>query len=142
MMSSLQTRENDLALLDQMFGSFFDWQWPAQRYAYFSPPFDLYEKDDKYVLEMAAPGFEPKEIDVEVRGATVTVSATHPQRFEKKDAKYYRREMTQNSFTRTITLPQDLDPEAVTASMDKGVLKIELTPLKPVSAKKIEVKST
>jgi HSP20 family protein len=94
------------------------------------------------VLELATPGFEPKEINVEVAGATVTVSGRRSETVEQKDVKYHRREMRRGGFTRTVTLPQDLDAEAVSATIDKGVLKVELTPIKPIAPRKIEVKPT
>lgn len=131
---------SDLALLDRMFDSFFDWQLPAARWSY-AAPLDLYEKDGKYVMEIAAPGYDPKDVNVEVSGGTVTVSGQHGERSEKKDVRYHRREMRYGSFSRTVTLPQDLDANAVSATIDKGVLRVELTPVKPIAPKKIEVKS-
>lgn len=141
-MAFLKTREGDVALLDSMFDSFFDWQLPVPHRAPAAAPMDLYEKDGKYVLEIATPGFDPNDISVEVTGATVTVSGKHMEKAEKKVARYYRREMRQGSFTRTVTLPQDLDANTVSATIDKGVLKVELTPVQPIAPKKIEVKST
>ncbi|MGB8907556.1 MAG: Hsp20/alpha crystallin family protein [Candidatus Cybelea sp.] len=76
--------DSDLALLDRMFDSFFDWQLPAPRISYAVAPLDIYEKDGKYVLEMAAPGFDPKEVNVEVSGATVTITGNRTERTEKK----------------------------------------------------------
>lgn len=140
-MASLQKMDgnSDLALLDRMFDSFFDWQVPAPRFN--AAPLDLYEKDGKYVLELATPGYDPKEINVEVSGGTVTVSGEHEEKSEKKDVRYHRREMRRGSFSRTVTLPQDLDANSVAATIDKGLLKVELTPVKPIAPKKIEVKS-
>ncbi len=143
-MTLLKTRDGnggDLALLDQMFDSFFDMQWPATRYQNVLAPLDLYEKDGKYVLEMATPGYDPSEINVEVDGGTVTVSGQHVEKSEKKDVKYHRREMRRGSFSRSVTLPQDLDAESVSATIEKGVLKVLLTPARPIAPKKIEVKS-
>jgi HSP20 family protein len=134
--------DGDLAMLDRMFDSFFDWQLPARRISYVAAPLDLYEKDGKYVLEMSAPGFDPKEIHVEVTGATVTVSGEHTEKTEKRGVKYHRREIRHGSFSRTVTMPQDLDADTVNATIDKGILKVELTPSKPIAPKKIEVKST
>ena len=134
--------DGDLAVLDQMLDSFFDWPLSAVRVPAVAAPMDIYEKDGKYVLELATPGFAPKEINVEVSGATVMVSGQHGETTEKKGVKYHRREMRRGAFTRAVTLPQDLDAEAVSATIDKGVLKVELTPIKPIAPKKIEVKST
>jgi len=142
-MTLLQTKESngDAALLDRMFDTFFDFSLPVPRFAYAATPLDLYEKDGKFFLEIAVPGYDPKEINVEVSGGTVTVSGEHAEKSEKSDARYHRREMRRGAFSRTVTLPQDLDANAVSAKMDKGVLRVELIPLKPIAPKKVEVKS-
>jgi HSP20 family protein len=139
-MALTTTRNSDLALLDQMFDSFFDWH-PA-RVAYPSAPLDLYEKDGKYVLEIAAPGYDAKDINVEVSGGTVTVSGERTEESDKQDARYHRREIRRGSFTRRVTLPQDLDTNSVTATVSNGILKVELSPLTPIAPKKVEVKPT
>jgi HSP20 family protein len=131
---------SNLALFDEMFDTFLDWQLPTRQFAYAATPLDLYEEDGKYVLEMTVPGFDPKEINVEVSGGTVLVTGEHTEKTEKKDVRYHRREMRRGSFSRSVTLPQDLDANAVTAKVEKGILKVELTPVKPISPKKIEVK--
>ena len=139
-MALLKTRNgNATDLLDEMFDSIFDWQVPA-RYSYPVAPLDIYEKDGKYVLEISAPGFDPKDINVEVTGQTVSISGEHTEKTEKHDVRYHRREMRRGSFSRTVTLPQDLDANTVNATVDKGILKVELSPVKPIAPKKIEVK--
>ena len=142
-MNTLKTKDgsSDLALLDQMFDSFFDWRLPTTRFSYAPAPLDLYEKDGKYFVEMSVPGFEAKDINVEVTGGSVSISGEHTAETEKKDARYHRREMRRGSFARTIVLPQDLDANAVSAKIDKGILTVELTPLKPIAPKKITVSS-
>ena len=141
-MTLLKTKNggSNLALIDEMFDRFFDLQLPTSRFGYAATPLDLYEQDGKYVLEMSVPGFDPKEINVEVNGGTVSVTGEHTEKTETKDVRYHRREMRHGSFSRSVTLPQDLDANAVTAKIDKGILKVELTPIKPISPKKIEVK--
>ncbi len=135
-----KTRNGDLALLDEMFEPFLNLPFPRFTYTG-ATPLDLYEQDGKYVLEIAVPGYDPKEINVEVSGNTVSISGWHTEKAEKKELRYHRREMRQGSFSRTVTLPQDLDADAVYAKVDKGILKVELTPTKPMSPHKIEVKS-
>ena len=139
-MTVMKTQPDDTGLLDQMFDAFFDWQRPPQRFSYRVAPLDLYEKDGNYVLEMSVPGFDPKEIHVEVSGGTVRVIGKHTERFENNGVRYHRQEIRRDSFSRTVTLPQDIDPDAVTAKVDKGVLNVQLVPVKPISPKKIEVK--
>ena len=129
-------------LVDRLFGEFpFFTEFQPRLTAFTSSPaMDLYEKDGNYILELAVPGYEPGEINAEVNAGTVTVTGSHAERTEKKEAKFYRKEIRKGSFTRTVTLPQDIDAEKVDAKVEKGVLTLTLTPLKPIAAKKIEIK--
>jgi HSP20 family protein len=140
-MPALKTKNGAATdLLDEMFETFLDWRMPT-RLTYSTTPLDIYEKDGKYVLEIAAPGFEAKDINVEVTGQTVTVSGERTEKTERDDVRYHRREMRHGAFSRSVTLPTDLDANAVVATIDKGILKVELSPVKPIAPKKIEVKT-
>lgn len=129
-------------LVDRMFSEFPFFTEVQPRLAAFTttPAMDLYEKDGKYFLELAVPGYEPKEINAEVNAATVTITGSHTDTTEKKEAKFHRKEIRKGTFTRTVTLPQDIDTEKVDAKVEKGVLTLTLTPLKPIAAKKIAIK--
>jgi HSP20 family protein len=105
------------------------------------PAFDLYEENGKYVLELAVPGYEPKDIKFEVSGFTVTIQGFYAYVDGSRTHRYHRREILRGSFTRTVTLPQDLDPERVDAKVEKGILTIALWPMKPIAPKKVEVKA-
>lgn len=131
-------------LVDRMFGDFpYISEFQPRLTAFTAaPPLDLYEKDGKYALDVSVPGYDPQEINVEVSGNTVTISGKHSETSEKRDAKYHRKEIRKGSFMRTVTLPQDVDPENVEAGMQNGMLTVTLTPRKPIEAKKILVKST
>lgn len=130
------------SLVDRFFGDFPFFTEVQPRLAALAnvPAMDLYEKDGNYILELAVPGYEPGEIHAEVNAGTVTVTGSHVESTEKKDAKIYRKEIRKGSFARTVTLPQDIDAEKVDAKVEKGVLTLTLTPLKPIAAKKIEIK--
>lgn len=130
------------ALVDRMFGEFPFFTELQPRMTAFTavPAMDLFEKDGKYVLELAIPGYEPKEINAEVNAGVVTITGSHAETVDKKDAKFYRKEIRKGAFTRTVTLPQDIDAEKVDAKVEKGVLTLTLTPLKPIAAKKIAIK--
>lgn len=106
------------------------------------PAMDVYEKDGKYIVELAVPGYQAKEIHAEVNAGQLTITGSHSENTEKKTAKFYRKEMYRGSFTRTIALPQDIDSDKVEAKVEKGVLELTLVPLKPIAAKKISIKET
>jgi|SRR5579872_710066 len=126
------------SMLERMMGEFPLAEFPRLTL----PAFDLYEQNGKYVMELAVPGYDPKDISVEVNGNVVTVSGKHSESAEKKDAKYHRREIRKGSFTRTIALPQDIDPNDVDAKISQGILTLTLTPTKPIAPKRIEIKGS
>ena len=114
-------------------------EFPFPRMSFAGIPCDVYEKDGKFFVEFSAPGYDAKDISVEVTGATVTISGSFAELAEKKTAKYYKRQIPRGSFTRTVTLPQDIDPQLVQATMHNGLLTLALTPLKPIVPKKITI---
>lgn len=132
------------ALVNRALGDFpFLSELPFPRVAPFTPgpPLDVYENDGKYAIDLSVPGYDAKDVNIEVNGSTVTISGSRKQSDEKKTARYYRREMRSGSFERSVTLPQELDSEHVDAKLQNGLLTIELAPLKPIAAKKIAIKS-
>lgn len=138
-MTLTKTRNGDSPLIDQVFDTFFDMQLP--RFTYSGAPIDLWDENGKYFLEMPVPGFDAKDINVEVSGNTVAIYGTFNEKPEKREFRYHRREMRHGSFSRSVTLPQDLDANTVVATIEKGILRLELTPLKPLTPKKIAVKA-
>jgi HSP20 family protein len=104
----------------------------------FTPNLELSEKDGNYVIDMALPGFDPKNIDIEVSGNEITISGTYERKQE--DRKTHYSEMQQASFTRTVVLPQDVDSDKVTASFESGMLRVTAPSIAPIKAKKVAIK--
>jgi HSP20 family protein len=115
--------------------------FPFPRMSFLTPFCDVYEKDGKYFVELSAPGYDAKDISIEVTGATVTVNGQFVELPEHKNLKYYKRQIPRGTFTRTVTLPQDIDPQFVDATMHNGLLTLALTPVKPIVPKKIAINS-
>lgn len=131
------------SFIDRMFDEFpFVSEFPARLSHLATPALDLYEKDGRYMLDVSVPGYDPKDIAIEVNGNVLTVSGSHTESEEKKGAKFHRREIRTGSFRRSVSLPQDIDPEKVDATINKGVLTVALSPSKPIAAKKIAIKSS
>lgn len=95
------------------------------------PPADIEEGDDSFVLSLDVPGMDEKGIKVKLTDGAVTISGekTEEKTEEKKD--YRLCERRHGSFTRSFTLPDSVDPDKVSASYEKGVLKLTM----PKSAK-------
>jgi len=105
----------------------------------FAPAVDVYEDEHKVTLKIEVPGIEEKDIDVRVENSTLTVQGERKIEREEKEENYRRVERQYGTFTRTFTLPQTVDTENVSASYDKGMLKISLPKKAEAKPKQIKV---
>src|ERR1700724_3787153 len=105
----------------------------------FAPPVDIYEDEHTITLKLDVPGVEEKDIDVRIQDNTLTVHGERKIEKEEKEEKYRRVERQYGSFTRSFTLPPTVDTENVSATYDKGVLKIKLAKKAEAKPKQIKV---
>ena len=103
------------------------------------PAVNIEEKEDSYNIHMTIPGLDPNEVKVELQDHTLSISYSH----EKKDygtTKILRQEYTHYSFSRSVTLPKNVDAESIEAKSEKGILKIEIKKLPETKPKTIDSK--
>jgi HSP20 family protein len=90
------------------------------------PPMDLVETDEHFVLKADLPGLDEGDVNIEVEDNVLTVSGERKAEHEDKREGYVRVERAYGSFRRSLTLPEGIDPEAVSASFEKGVLEVRI----------------
>lgn len=104
------------------------------------PTTDVYVKDNNLVVEAHLPNFEQKDINIQVDGNALVISADRHEKEEDKSKEYMVRESS-SSFYRRIALPKRANSDSIEAHLDDGVLKVNV-PLEPLpEPKKIEVKT-
>ena len=103
------------------------------------PAMDLVETEDHFVLRADLPGLSEDDIKIEFEDRTLTVSGERKAEHESKAEGYYRVERAFGSFSRSLTLPQGIDPEAVTASFDRGVLEVRIPKPEERKPRRIEI---
>jgi HSP20 family protein len=139
--SSLQQEMN------RLFNTFFDVPVPggagdgggsARRWM---PAMDLVEAGDHFVLRADLPGMSEDDVNIEFEDGTLTVSGERKAEHESKNEGYYRVERAFGSFSRSLTLPQGVDPEAVTASFDRGVLEVRIPKPEEKKPRRIEIET-
>ena len=88
------------------------------------PSADVYETDADWVAELEVPGFQEKDLTIEVIGDTVRVTGQREQSTDEQTKTFHMKERLESSFERRFTLPAGADADAITATFDKGVLQI------------------
>ena len=92
----------------------------AQRWV---PAMDLTEAEDHYLLKADLPGLSEEDISIEVEHGQLTVSGERKAEHERSEKGWYRIERSFGSFSRSLTLPEGVDADAVTAEFERGVLE-------------------
>lgn len=91
------------------------------------PAVNIKENDTNFSLELAVPGFDKKDLKVDVEENVLTLSAeTKTNNKEKTEENYTRREFNYSSFKRSFTLPETVDFEGIDAEFNNGVLHVTL----------------
>jgi HSP20 family protein len=103
------------------------------------PAMDLVETDEHFVLRADLPGLTQDDVKIELEDTTLTVSGERKAEHESKGEGYYRVERAFGSFARSLTLPQGVDPEAVAASFENGVLEIRVPKPEARKPRRIEI---
>jgi HSP20 family protein len=101
----------------------------------FAPAVDVYEDEHNVTLKIE----DEKDIDISLENNTLTVHGERKIEKEEKEENYRRVERQYGSFTRTFTLPTTVDSENVSATYDKGVLKVSLPKKAEAKPKQIKV---
>ncbi len=102
---------------------------------------DMYETDNDVVVEAKVPGYKEEDISVRVEDYILTIEGTaSEENEEKKNRKYHIKEMSQQSFSRSISLPTKVNAEKAEASFENGMIKVTLPKMEEVKPKTITIK--
>ena len=89
------------------------------------PPINVFRKDDEFVVLAEVPGMKKSEIDVQVKGNTIRISGTKSVAYPER-AGVHRRERLGGRFDRVVSLPVEIDTDAVQAECRDGLLALLL----------------
>src|SRR3989344_5057578 len=96
--------------------------------------------DGEIIVQSTVAGVSPEELDVNITTESVTVRGKREKEEEIKEKDYFYQECFWGSFSRSIILPQEIDPERSTAIIKNGILTIRMPKIERLKAKKIKVK--
>jgi HSP20 family protein len=104
------------------------------------PATDVYETEDEFVVELEVPGYDEKELGIEVTDHTLTVKGERAETKESDEKTYRLRERLERTFERRFHLPIVADTKHVEAKFVKGVLEVHTPKLELAKPQKVEIK--
>lgn len=90
------------------------------------PAVNIVENKNDYTVSLAAPGMKKDDFNIDVEGNMLTISCEKEEKKEEKDEKFTRKEYNYSSFSRSFTLPEEVNKENIEAVYDNGLLKLML----------------
>ena len=90
------------------------------------PAVNIKDNGNSFTVELAARGYTKEDLKVNVKDGVLTISSQKKEEHEEKGQGYSRKEFSSSSFSRSFTLPKNVDTDKVDASFTNGVLLITL----------------
>ncbi len=90
------------------------------------PAMDLVEGPDRFLLRADLPGMKQEDVSIEFEDNVLTISGERKSQHEERNEGFHRVERAFGAFSRTLTLPKGIDPEAITAGFADGVLEVRI----------------
>jgi len=103
------------------------------------PAVNVRETDNLFIVELMAPGFKRDDFHVTSENGMLTIRAEVEDKKEINEENYTRREFVFNSFSRSFTLPENIDLDTIDAKYEDGMLILNLVKLAIPEAKKLEI---
>ena len=105
-----------------------------------APRVDIAETDKAFVIKAEIPEVNKEDVKVTVDNGVLTIRGERKQEKEEEGKKFHRIERFYGSFTRTFTLPDNVDETKVTASFTDGMLNLQIPKTEKAKPRAIEVR--
>jgi HSP20 family protein len=124
-----------------IFGRDMDDWLRAEQELVWKPAIELEERDDEFRLQIATPGVDPKNIDIEVTPEDILVKADVHHEHKEKKGEVYACEFASGNLFRSIHLPKKIDPDKVKAEFKNGMLSLKAPVAEEARAKKVTIEA-
>lgn len=101
---------------------------------------DVYKTPSEIVIESAIAGIKPEDLDVNVSNDSITIKGERRREEKIKDEDYFYQECYWGRFSRSVILPEEIDPDHATVRFKNGILTVRLPKLNRKKSKKLNVK--
>lgn len=125
-MSIIRYNPNDYvpATFSSLIDRFFNESLARTGGSVFSPKVDVMETESAYEVHVAVPGLNKEDFKIEINDNYLTVSGERKLSNEKKDKNFHSIETQYGSFSRSFTLPENVDGTKINAKYTNGILEL------------------
>lgn len=92
-----------------------------------TPSVNVIENDDHFEIQLAAPGFEKGDFNLEIEKDQLKISSDKEEAEQTEGKTFKRREFNYSKFTRSFQLPEAVDKESISAEYKNGILSVKLS---------------
>lgn len=135
----------DMAAMQSAMDRMFEEAWrgfqPGSDNADRTLALDVHEADDRYTVVATLPGLSADDVNITLHEGALNITATLPQPEVAEGTRVLMQERAYGSFSRTINLPQPVDPDNVAANYDNGILTLTLHKAAHAQPRQIKVQS-
>lgn len=102
-------------------------------------PLDVRADAESLTIEASLPGIRPEDVEITVEGGTVTLSSTSRAERTEEEGSYLVREIRRGAVTRSIALPEGLEPDKASATIENGMLRLCIPRAEQVKPQRIKI---
>jgi HSP20 family protein len=102
-------------------------------------PMDVVAGEGEIVVEAILPGVKPEDVEITVEGNALTIAGDTTSASPAKEGSVLLKEIRRGRFTRTLTLPDGLEPDRATATFEDGVLTLRIPKAEQVKPRQIKI---
>jgi len=135
----------EFVTLRQAMDRFFDddafrpFRWTAGAFEGPGLPLDVTTTPDELVVQASLPGIKPEAVEITVENGTLTISGTTAEEARDEGASYLVQEVRRGSFSRSVTLPNGLEPDKASATFEDGLLTLRIPKAEQVKPRQIRI---
>ncbi len=102
-------------------------------------PLDVRTTPDALVVEAQLPGVRPEDVEITIEAGTLTISGEFKSEQAADEGDYLIQEIRRGVFSRSITLPEGLEPDQATATFENGILSLRIPKAEQVKPRQIRI---
>ena len=127
--------------MDRLFDddTFRPWSWGGTVWSGPALPLDVTTDAETLTVEASLPGIRPDDVDITVEDGTLTISGKTAEERKAEEGSYLVQEIRRGTFSRSVTLPEGLEPDKAEATFENGVLRLRIPKAEQAKPRQIKI---